>query len=179
MRSTPPSSLSGASSAIVGGADRPRHRLRAHRAPQLLHASARLRGDGEIEIALPDGTVAHDDDALSAWLGRTVAPRSSEEVQGRRYENLSDIETEADDSWRTFIGSEQAFHDTYAVTLLSADMIGDWPMRRFRPNVVVDHAEDGLVGRSVQIGGAGRGDEPRHALRHGDPLAAGRDRDRS
>jgi uncharacterized protein YcbX len=128
--------------------------LTARRAPQLLHASARLRGDGEVEIALPDGTVAHDDDALSAWLGRSVALRSSEEVQGRRYENPSDIETEADDSWRTFVGSEQAFHDTYAVTLLSAATIGDRPMRRFRPNVVVDDADDGLVNRSVQIGGA-------------------------
>jgi uncharacterized protein len=27
-------------------------------------------------------------------------------------------------------------------------------MRRFRPNVVVDDADDGLVNRSVQIGGA-------------------------
>jgi uncharacterized protein len=128
--------------------------LTARRAPQLLHASARLRVDGEVEIALPDGTVAHDDDALSAWLCRSVALRSSEEVQRRRYENPSDIETEADDSWRIFVGSEQAFHDTYAVTLLSAATIGDRPMRRFRPNVVVDDAEDGLVNRSVQIGGA-------------------------
>jgi hypothetical protein len=92
--SRPPSSLPGASPAIAGGrcsTSAPASGSPRAAPPQLLHASARLRGDGEIEIALPDGTVAHDDDALSAWLGRSVALRSSEEVQGRRYENPSDI----------------------------------------------------------------------------------------
>jgi hypothetical protein len=128
--------------------------LTARRAPQLLHASARLRDDGGVELALPDGTVARDDEALSAWLGRPVALRSTDEVRGRRYENTSDVEAEADDSWETFEGSEQAFHDAFAVTLLSVATIGNRPMRRFRPNVVVEGEEDGLVGRSVRIGGA-------------------------
>lgn len=127
--------------------------LTARRAPQLLHASARLR-DGQVEIALPDGTVAQDDDALSAWLGRPVALRCTGEVRGRRYENTSDVEGEADGSWYSFEGSEQAFHDTYPVTLLSPATTGDRPMRRFRPNLVVDGPEDGLVGATVRVGGA-------------------------
>src|SRR6188508_1631361 len=45
--------------------------LTARRVPQLLFASARLVGD-DVEITLPDGSVASDDDALSAWLGRPV-----------------------------------------------------------------------------------------------------------
>ena len=76
------------------------------------------------------------------------------QVRGRRYENTSDVEAEADGSWYSFEGSEQAFHDTYPVTLLSPATTGDRPMRRFRPNLVVDGPEDGLVGATVRIGGA-------------------------
>src|SRR5687767_13641914 len=54
--------------------------LTARRVPQLLYASARLREDGGVEITLPDGSVAADDAALSAWLGRRVTLRSSDEA---------------------------------------------------------------------------------------------------
>lgn len=127
--------------------------LTARRSPELLHASARLRGD-DLEITLPDGTVAADDAALSAWLGKRVALRATSEVGPRRYENPDDIETEAEESWQPFDGAEHAFHDGFTVTLLSAGTIGDHPMRRFRPNVVVDADEHELVGRSVRVGGA-------------------------
>jgi uncharacterized protein YcbX len=40
--------------------------LTARRCPELLHASARPRDDGEVEVTLPDGTVAPDDAALPA-----------------------------------------------------------------------------------------------------------------
>jgi uncharacterized protein YcbX len=129
--------------------------LTARRYPALLHASARLRGDGEVDITLPDGSVAADDDALSAWLGRPVTLRRAAESPGpRRYENPDDIETEADDSWEVFEGSTQSFHDSVAVTLVSAATIGDRPVRRFRPNILLDGGgEDGLVGASVSVGG--------------------------
>jgi uncharacterized protein len=130
--------------------------LTARRHPVLLHASARLRADGEVDITLPDGSTATDDDALSEWLGRPVARRAAAATRGpRRYENPDDIETEADDSWWVFEGSAQAFHDSVALTLLSPATVADRPMRRFRPNVVLDHGgEDALVGRSVRIGDA-------------------------
>lgn len=127
--------------------------LTARRLPALLHASARIRGGG-VEITLPDGSVAADDEALSAWLGRTVALRAAADVPGaRRYESPDDTGTEG--SWWVFEGSGQAFHDSVALTLLSTDTIGPRPMRRFRPNVVLDRGgEDALVGSTVRVGGA-------------------------
>ena len=130
--------------------------LTARRHPVLLHASARLADDGAVVVTLPDGTLAADDDALSAWLGRPVALRAAGATTGpRRYENPDDIETEADDSWWVFEGSALAFHDSSAVTLLSRSTVGNLPMRRFRPNVVLDTGgEDALVGTTVSIGAA-------------------------
>jgi uncharacterized protein len=128
--------------------------LTARRHPELLHAAARLRDDGGVDIALPDGSTAADDAALSAWLGRPVALRAAGDATGpRRYENPD--AAESDDSWRVFEGSAQAFHDSIPVTLLSAATVGTRPVRRFRPNVLLDGGdEDALLGAVVQIGGA-------------------------
>ena len=129
--------------------------LTARRNPALLHAAARVV-DGGVEITLPDGPVAADDDALTAWLGRPVALRAATDPTGpRHYENPDDIETEADDSWEVFAGAADAFHDSVALTLLSTDTVGPRAMRRFRPNVVLDRGgEDALVGSTVRIGDA-------------------------
>jgi uncharacterized protein len=132
--------------------------LTARRAAELLFASARLRPDGTPEITLPDGSVAADDAALSAWLGRRVALRAAADVAGgRRYENPSDTETEAEESWAPFDGSTGAFHDSgsAAVTVVSTGTLDGRERRRFRANVVVDGAgEDDLVGRTVRLGAA-------------------------
>lgn len=131
--------------------------LTARRAPEMLFASARTAADGSVEIVLLDGTVAADDTALSTWLGRPVQLRSAEEVHERRYENPSDVETEAEESWGSFTGAGGAFHDTEGATatvLSAASMDGQDP-RRFRANVVVDgEGEDALVGQAVRIGAA-------------------------
>ncbi len=130
--------------------------LTARRVPEMLLASARMV-DGGVQITLPDGSVAADDAALSAWLGREVELRSVSQVQDRRYENPSDTETETESSWEPFEGSDGAFHDSAsaAVTVLSTGSAGDWDLRRFRANIVVDGAgEDALLGRDVRIGDA-------------------------
>ncbi|CAA9411764.1 MAG: FIG060329: MOSC domain protein [uncultured Pseudonocardia sp.] len=131
--------------------------LTARRAPEMLFASARTTPGGGVEITLPDGGVAADDAALSAWLGRAVTLRSADEVAERRYENPDDAETEAEESWGPFVGADGAFHDTQGatVTVLSTTSTGGEPTRRFRANVVVEGAgEDGLLGRRVRIGTA-------------------------
>lgn len=131
--------------------------LTARRAPQMLFATARLRADGTAEITLPDGSVAADDAALSAWLGRPVQLRSTTDVTQRRYENPDDTETEAAESWNPFEGATGAFHDTEGatVTVVSTTTMRGEATRRFRANVVVDGAgEDDLVGSAVQLGGA-------------------------
>lgn len=131
--------------------------LTARRVPEMLFAAARIGADGGVEITLPDGSVAVDDAALSAWLGREVALRSVSEVRERRYENPADIETEAESSWAPFEGSDGAFHDSAsaAVTVLSTGTLRAGAIRRFRPNVLVDgDGEDAFVGRDVRIGAA-------------------------
>jgi uncharacterized protein len=130
--------------------------LTARRVPAMLFASAVLGDDGDVRITLPDGSVAADDEALSAWLGRAVQLRSCDEVVRPRYENPEDTETEAEASWQPFEGSDGAFHDapTANVTLLSTASMRGHATRRFRANIVLDgDGEDGLVGTSIRIGG--------------------------
>jgi uncharacterized protein YcbX len=131
--------------------------LTARRVPEMLFASARTTADGGVEITLPDGTVAADDAALSAWLGRPVTLRSTEEVAERRYENPDDIETETEASWGPFEGASGAFHDTQGatVTVLAIASMGGEATRRFRANIITDgQGEDALVGQAVRVGGA-------------------------
>lgn len=132
--------------------------LTARRHPQLLYAAARARPDGTVEITLPDGSVAGDDAALSAWLQRPVLLRSTEEVRDRRYENPVDFEEEEEaGAWEPFSGSNGAFHDSGRanVSLMSRATIGSWEPRRFRSNLLLDgEGEDELVGSRVRIGAA-------------------------
>ena len=53
--------------------------LTGRRVPELLFASSKLREDGGVDITLPDGSLARDNDALSDWLGRRVVLRSADE----------------------------------------------------------------------------------------------------
>ena len=76
--------------------------LTGRRVPELLFASARLSDDGKAEVTLPDGSVVADDEALSAWLGRPVALRSSATEAARRYENVVDFEQEPTSDWTPF-----------------------------------------------------------------------------
>ena len=131
--------------------------LTARRVPQLLFASATLTRDGHVRIALPDGSIANGDDALSDWLGRRVALRSAGRNAGSRYENVVDFEHEDASAWETFAGAAGPFHDSDGarVSLLSTATIGEWNPRRFRPNVLLDGAgEDSLIGFTVAIGEA-------------------------
>ena len=133
--------------------------LTARRVPELLFASARLRDDGSVEITLPDGSLARDDEALSAWLGRRVALRSLDVGAPRRYESPAvDFEDETERDWAPYEGAPGAFHDSpdARVSLVSTATIGEWDRRRFRSNVLLEgHGEDSLVGSRVTLGGAG------------------------
>jgi uncharacterized protein len=131
--------------------------LTARRVPELLYASAHYRSDGAVEITLPDGSVAANDDALSAWLGREVVLRDVDYDETRSYEVPLDIDTEAPDSWVAWNGPRGAFHDSARtrVSLLSYATIGEWDPRRFRANVMLDGSgEDALIGQQVRVGSA-------------------------
>jgi len=129
--------------------------LTGRRAPELLFASARLREEGAVEITLPDGATAADDEALSEWLGRPVTLRSAAVEAARRYENVVDFEKEATSDWTPFDGADGAFHDNPGarVSLMSTVTIGSWDPRRFRANVLLDgDGEDSLVGSRIVLG---------------------------
>jgi len=131
--------------------------LTARRVPDLLFASARLSDDGTAEITLPDGSVAGDDDALSAWIGRRVTLRSAATEAARRYENVVDFEHETTSDWAPFDGADGAFHDnpTARVSLVSMATMGSWDPRRFRANVLLDgENEDSFVGSRITLGKA-------------------------
>lgn len=131
--------------------------LTARRVPELLFAHARLHESGEVEITLPDGSIATDDDALSTWLRRPIALRSADENTPRRYENPSDFEHETAAEWDAFEGADAAFHDSAAVrvSLVSTTTIGAWDRRRFRPNILLDGGgEDALIGSAIALGEA-------------------------
>jgi uncharacterized protein YcbX len=132
------------------------HGLTARREPRLLLASARWV-DGRAEITLPDGSIAEDDAALSAWLGHEVVLRTCEYPQARSYEVPLDIDTEAEESWVAWEGPLGAFHDSTRtrVSLVSKATLGHWDPRRFRANVLLDgEGEDELIGTTIVIGGA-------------------------
>ena len=123
--------------------------LTARREKRLLFASAHLVAPDQVEIRLPDGSLA-DDAALSRWLDRPVALERAGSVGGT-YENPRDFENETD--WVTWQGPPEAWHDSARVSLVSTATLDDWDLRRFRPNIVLEgHGEDALVGNRVEIG---------------------------
>jgi uncharacterized protein YcbX len=126
--------------------------LTARRQPELLHASACLDGAG-VRIELPGGTIAADDDALSAWLGHPVALVEADGERRGEYETPVDAEHE-EGEWVRWRGPSGTFHDSTRtqVSIVSTGNLRQWDVRRFRPNVLVDGDEDALVGTSVRAG---------------------------
>jgi uncharacterized protein len=130
--------------------------LTARRAPELLFASATLVDD-TVRITLPDGSVAADDAALSSWLGRTVTLVRADETTSGTYEIAPDFEREDRGEWARWSGPMGTFHDSTRtqVSIIGADSVGSWDMRRFRPNVVIEGTgEDTWFGARIAIGSA-------------------------
>lgn len=131
--------------------------LTARREPRLLFAAARLTSADEVVVELPDGSVADDDAALSAWLGRDVALRRA--GTPGTYEIAENFEDEDGSPWHQWEGPAWSFHDSPNghVSILSTGSIGAWEQRRFRGNVVAEAGpgdEQTLVGRRVRLGTA-------------------------
>jgi uncharacterized protein YcbX len=130
--------------------------LTARREPQLLFASARLDDDGGgVVITLPNGSVAADDDALSAWLGRPVRLVAAGADAQATYEIALSIDDEANAEWVTWDGPVGSFHDSTRARISLATEVSfrDWDRRRFRMNVVLDgEHEEELVGSRIRVG---------------------------
>lgn len=127
--------------------------LTARRRPELLHAAAIATG-GQVRITLPDGSTSRDDGDLSDWLGQPVTLEEASEGRRGHYETPADPEHE-EGAWVSWQGPPGSFHDSTRtqLSLVSTTSLGQWDVRRFRPNVVVDGAgEDDLVGRDIALG---------------------------
>jgi len=128
--------------------------LTARRCPELLFARGLLI-DGSAVVRLPDGTETADSATLSSWLGRDVELVAASE-QAATYEIAADAEDEAGSPWRTWNGPGHAFHDSgrARVSVIGEHTLRAWPVRRFRPNIVVTGGEeDSLVGSSLRSDG--------------------------
>jgi uncharacterized protein YcbX len=129
--------------------------LTARREPALLMLSAVVDGSG-VRIVAPDGRSLASDDDLSAWFGRSVRLARPPTDRAPEYENPTDFEDESG-PWQVWTGSVGVWHDSARtrLSILSTVSLRDWPVRRFRPNVVVDiGGEDELVGRRIGLGSA-------------------------
>lgn len=127
--------------------------LTGRRVPQLLMATCRLV-DGEPVTTTDEGRELRSSDDYSSWLGTAVRlERAGDE--GGTYENPMDVENDTD--WISWQGPAGAWHDSgrARVYLVSTASLGEWDVRRFRANLLVDEAgEDDFVGGSIRIGGA-------------------------
>lgn len=127
--------------------------LTARREPALLMLSAVADGSG-VHISAPDGRVLASHDELSGWLGRPVRLARPPVDRQPEYEFPVDPNDESG-PWDVWTGPADVWHDSTRtrVSIISGHSLRDWPVRRFRPNVVVDApGEDELVGRRVAIG---------------------------
>ena len=144
--------------------------LTGRREPNLLQASAALGADGLPTITLPDGTVTtglgeKTDTALTNWIGRPVTLVTATDVEPQNAEFFSDHVDDTSEmvEWTMPPGR---FVDALPLLILTTASLragashhpdGQWDVRRFRPNVLVeadgdDWLEDGWIGQTVRIG---------------------------
>jgi uncharacterized protein YcbX len=119
--------------------------LTARREPSLLFLRAEWRDGERPAIVTDEGIELHDDDELSAWVGRPVSLRSATDGPGT-FENPMNIDDES--NWMRWQSAGRTFHDGRStVSLVSTTSLGEWDARRFRINLIVDGGgEDDLTG---------------------------------
>lgn len=130
--------------------------LTARRVPPLLFARVVVDERGTTRVELPDGTVTDDADELSAWLGRRVELRRPQPDESGTYEIAID-DDDPSSEWVRWQGPVGVFHDSTRtrVSIIAASGLGDWDVRRFRPNVVIDGGDEReLLGHRIRIGTA-------------------------
>jgi uncharacterized protein YcbX len=115
----------------------------------LLHASAAVDGDG-VRVTFPDGRALHSDDpdvdlALSSLVGQPVHLAHAKDDEQATFSTVSEFGSPGQTvRWQSVPGS---FNDGAAVHVLTTASLrggallhpaGEWDVRRFRPNVLVD-----------------------------------------
>ena len=146
--------------------------LTGRREPKLLLGAATTTYEGEPELSLPDGQQIrgvgpHADEALSNWLGRPVTLVPAEGAAGGNAEFFADATDDSSPAieWTMPAGR---FVDAGPLLVLTTASLragaalypdGDWDVRRFRPNLLLEiddegWVEDGWAGRELQVGSA-------------------------
>jgi uncharacterized protein YcbX len=146
--------------------------LTGRREPRLLLATASLTGDGEPKIVLPSGDVcrgtrAETDAALSGWLQRSVRLVEAAGAPGADAEYFADATDDSSPAieWTMPPGR---FVDAMPLLLVTTASLragaalypaGDWAVRRFRPNLLIDvdgddWVEDSWCGHTIHVGSA-------------------------
>jgi uncharacterized protein YcbX len=144
--------------------------LTGRREPLLLLAAASLADDGEPDIVLPSGDVCRGsgpvtDAALSDWLKRSVTLVGALGAPGGEAEYFADATDDTSPAIEWTMPADR-FVDAMPLLLLTTASLragaalhpsGDWNVRRFRPNLVVDvdaegWVEDAWCGHTLQIG---------------------------
>ncbi|MGZ4725476.1 MAG: MOSC domain-containing protein [Ilumatobacteraceae bacterium] len=146
--------------------------LTGRREPQLLLAAASLTDDGEPDIVLPSGDRCRGvgpetDAALSDWLHRPVTLIDAVEAPPGTAEFFADAtdDTSPAIEWTMppgrFVDASPLLMLTTASLRTGAALYpaGDWDVRRFRPNVLIEvdadgWVEDGWCGQTVHLGAA-------------------------
>jgi len=130
--------------------------LTARRRPELLEAAATYAG-GRPAVTLPDGRTTigpgpETDALLSEWLGSPVSLVPSADRDGGRAEYFADATDDASEAIRWTMPADR-FVDAMPLLVLTTASLrtasalhpeGDWDLRRFRPNIVVE-TDDGFV----------------------------------
>ncbi len=146
--------------------------LTGRREPQLLLAAASLADDGEPDIVLPSGEVcrgqgSETDTALSKWLQRPVTLVGAVGAPGGEAEYFADATDDTSEAIGWTMPADR-FVDAMPLLLLTTASLrsgavlhpaGDWNVRRFRPNLLVDAdgddwLEDKWCGFELHIGSA-------------------------
>lgn len=132
--------------------------LSAKRWGQLLEATAAFDG-GAVTVTLPDGSTHEAGDpaldaALSGWLGLDVRLQHPPEGDGLPYELPTEAWDVESPLWEFPGPPGGPFVDLAAAHVLTTASLaaaaglhpeGEWDVRRFRPNAVLDVAGDGFV----------------------------------
>ena len=126
--------------------------LTARRDAALLFGRGSLSAGGA-QVDVPGHGPTRDRSVISGWVGRPVE-RIGATGEPSTYENQADPEDEQSEpvAWN---GPAWSFHDSTRtqVSIVATGDLGDWDVRRFRPNVVVDApTADVLLGSRVRIG---------------------------
>lgn len=132
--------------------------LTGRRAPQLLLARATLTPDGVPVITLPTGDTLHGpgtgtDVALTRWIGRPVSLVSAATTAQAQAESFADATDDTSEVTEWTMPEGRFVDEAPLLVLTKASLrtaaalhpAGDWQVRRFRPNLVIDVQGEGWV----------------------------------